>query len=342
MIERSRCRLGSFLVGASLVAVAALPFAAPASAEGNPLAGADVTVGPDGTLQVIGAAFDPATLQRSALPRTQASSAGTLDIDDLVGGSGPGELTQAELDALVDSLPADQVPPQASSRAVIGPDGRVQISNVTDSPFIQTPFLVLQEPGSTGGYICTGWLFSDYSLATAAHCLYGDNGWRTGIRAYFGFSGTTYVATCTANLAYISQEWINTRAVEQDWGVVQLNCNAGAVLGSFGWRTATDTPGAFAVTGYPGDKHSLTAGYTMWSHSGTITAHSDYNWKYQIDTAGGQSGAPVWRQEAAPCGNCVVGIHTYGGFPDPTSNGGTRLHPAVRSALTLFSSWVVP
>lgn len=72
--------------------------------------------------------------------------------------------------------------------------------------------------------------------------------------------------------------------------------------------------------------------------------HSNKLW-YAMDTAGGQSGGPVWRPETGTsCGNCVVGIHAYGvglGGLYGSYNSATRITSSIFATLNVYrSGWV--
>jgi V8-like Glu-specific endopeptidase len=69
-------------------------------------------------------------------------------------------------------------------------------------------------------------------------------------------------------------------------------------------------------SGYPGDKPTG----TQWWNANRILSVSSRRIYYQIDTAGGQSGSPVWRYRNGK--RHIIGIHTTGGAP---FNGATRI-----------------
>ena len=79
------------------------------------------------------------------------------------------------------------------------------------------------------------------------------------------------------------------------------------------------------VTGYPGDKPSG----TLWYDTKQVAAVSPTKVHYDIDTAGGQSGAVVYViRDGARVG---VAVHAYGGA---TTNSGTRISEPVFQNLT--------
>ena len=62
---------------------------------------------------------------------------------------------------------------------------------------------------------------------------------------------------------------------------------------------------------------------------------------YRLDTAGGQSGSPVWRRVNAKCTHCGVAVHaygTYGSGPFKKNNHGTRIINAVFQNITKWKN----
>ena len=118
-------------------------------------------------------------------------------------------------------------------------------------------------------------------------------------------------------------------------GAIKLNCSIGDTTGYFGYfnQAATHTGQQAIVTGYPGDK----GGHTMWTMSGTIAGTLDRRLTYNMDTAGGQSGAPVWTNNNPNCqGPCARAIHAYGVGGADTQNSGTRIIQEVFDNLTTW------
>ena len=74
------------------------------------------------------------------------------------------------------------------------------------------------------------------------------------------------------------------------------------------------------ISGYPSDK----ASGTQWYAARTIDSSSPRKVRYDIDTAGGQSGAAVYRIKDGS--RYAVAIHAYGGA---RVNSGTRINQAV-------------
>ncbi|MBS1301971.1 hypothetical protein GZH79_06395 [Loktanella sp. SALINAS62] len=82
------------------------------------------------------------------------------------------------------------------------------------------------------------------------------------------------------------------------------------------------------LAGYPGDKPDD----TMWSDSRAVLAASNTHLHYEIDTAGGQSGAPVWVVDQNQ--RFVVGMHTLG---SPAVNSALKINSAIFDRIV---SWV--
>jgi V8-like Glu-specific endopeptidase len=95
--------------------------------------------------------------------------------------------------------------------------------------------------------------------------------------------------------------WTTSRNRNFDYGAILLGSDErlGDTVGSFGWDVRGDAAlmgHTVNISGYPGDKP---AG-TQWFHANAITSVSPSTFTYQIDTAGGQSGAPVWMLHEQP------------------------------------------
>jgi hypothetical protein len=101
-------------------------------------------------------------------------------------------------------------------------------------------------------------------------------------------------------------------------------------LGHFGFKvfdnqTLLATPAVLA--GYPGDKPFA----ELWGMRRKIKAVTAENLIYELDSMGGQSGAPVYIKYAGK--RYVVGIHNYGAA---TGNSATRVTAGV---IANFKKW---
>ena len=154
--------------------------------------------------------------------------------------------------------------------------------------------------------------------------------------------------TCDVVSGYSPAGWRIDGKVTSDWSLMQLgrslqtgegftDCPIGDTVGWLGyfWKAGADGLKGLKVRveGYPGDKDFG----TQWKMNGTISASDKNMAYYKIDTAGGQSGSPVFVPDRGTCGPCAAAIHSYGvGLPGPgaTRNAGPRI---TKSKFTLIS-----
>jgi len=191
----------------------------------------------------------------------------------------------------------------------------------------------------SGNYTCTGWLIGKDTVATAGHCVHsgGSGGvWSTNVRFYPARNGSIApYGSCTAKRLHSVYGWTGSGNSEYDYGAIKLNCTIGYSTGWYGrtWTTASQVGLPITVIGYPGDKPSS----TLWGGAGSIAVSETLKTRYPIDTAGGQSGAPVVRTDGSgPCqGDCGVAIHAYAAAGG--NNSGTRITQSVSNN---FQYWI--
>lgn len=229
-----------------------------------------------------------------------------------------------------------------SPESVIGPDGRVRVTNTTSAAAYPIGQIEFNQDGSN--FICTGWLIDSNSIVTAGHCAYDPFATGPGqdpiIESATWYPGRN-AATNPAGGCPVTQvwapptEWVVNGQPYFDFAVMNFAnpgpCqNIDSVTGTYG-MFQTPTLNALnnvqvTVQGYPGDKPFG----THWKMNGKIKKGNKRFVFYPIDTAGGQSGSPVWRQRASgSCvGRCAYAIHAYGvGLPGQgaNNNGGPRI-----------------
>ncbi|GGM18389.1 hypothetical protein GCM10010841_28110 [Deinococcus aerophilus] len=118
-----------------------------------------------------------------------------------------------------------------------------------------------------------------------------------------------------------------------DYGAVLLpeEMPYGAELGYFSVGVLADHELAnplLTVAGYPADKEPP---FSLWSHVRRVIDVTSETLAYDVDTAGGQSGAPAWIEwKTEPV---VVGIHTNG---SATNNSATRITNSVMASMDLW------
>lgn len=230
-------------------------------------------------------------------------------------------------------------PPAAAfgPEAIIGTDDRVRVNNTAAYPWRAIASLAITAADGSA-WIGTGWFISPRTLITAGHCVFiknsgvpGRDGWvrkvvvmpgrNAGVLPYGQVSSSSFRSVVG---------WTASGNEEFDYAAIILPTPLGSTTGWFGIGVYPDgemNGKAVNVAGYPGDKPSG----THWYGSNKVTSVSPRKVFYAIDTYGGQSGAPVWRNIGGKRFACAV--HAYGGA---TANSGTRINSAVYANL---QSW---
>lgn len=218
---------------------------------------------------------------------------------------------------------------------ILGTDDRVRIEATSNMPWRRICALRITFP-SGARYRGTGFLIGPRALATAGHCVYLHNqgGWARKVEVIPGANDadTPYGSAESTQFRSVNG-WVNGKRPDSDYGCIVLPPNAfgGTNLGSFGFSAMTpqDLVAKPAVlAGYPGDKPFA----ELWGMSRKIRTITPTTLIYNIDTMGGQSGAPVYIKRDGS--RTVVGIHNYGAS---SGNSATRVTPAVAQRLMAWS-----
>ena len=180
---------------------------------------------------------------------------------------------------------------------VIGLDDRVEVGNTDHYPWRCIASLLITAADSSN-WIGTAWLVSPRLMLTAGHCVYihDRGGWVRQIEVIPGRRGSERPhSSCIATDFRSVRGWTENAERDFDYAAILLpeNCRLGDQLGWFGFEMRDDDQFnnlTVNISGYPGDKP---AG-TQWFHSNVATGLDERVITYEIDTAGGQSGAPVW------------------------------------------------
>ncbi|WP_106793549.1 serine protease [Aquimarina sp. Aq78] len=196
---------------------------------------------------------------------------------------------------------------------VIGKDDRKQIKGTTKYPWRAICSLRIKAKDGTS-WIGTGFLIGPRTVITAGHVVYmhKHGGWAKSIEVIPGRNGAKKpYGSCKSSHFHSVKGWTKSKKRSHDYGAIILpkNCKYGNKVGYFGYGNYGffDLLGLKVnLSGYPGDKP---AG-TQWWHARKIKAVTSRTLVYNIDTAGGQSGSPLWRIKNGK--RYVVGIHTNG------------------------------
>lgn len=212
---------------------------------------------------------------------------------------------------------------------IIGTDDRVRITSTTSIPWRRICALRINFSGRF--YRGTGFLIGPRAVVTAGHCVYMHGlGWARSIEVYPGANGSSYhYGKVTSGSFRSVTGWVTNKRPESDYGCIVLPQGSfgGRNLGSFGFAALTpqELVAAPAVlAGFPGDKPFA----EMWGMARRIKTVNANTLTYDIDTMGGQSGAPVYIKRNGQ--RKVVGIHNYGAS---SGNSATRITPAVYNRL---------
>ena len=206
---------------------------------------------------------------------------------------------------------------------IIGVDNRVRINATTTYPWRAICSLKITARDNSR-WIGTGWLVAPRTVITAGHCvfLHDHGGWAKSIEVIPGLNDASRpFGSCSSNNLRSVVGWVNSKNRDYDYGAIILpaDCRPGDRTGYFGFGVKTDPylmSSVLNLSGYPGDK----GGNQQWFMALKPKSLTTRVIKYDIDTIGGQSGAPVW-VKVGQIRTCV-GIHTNG---DLSGNSATRI-----------------
>jgi glutamyl endopeptidase len=222
------------------------------------------------------------------------------------------------------------------AEVVIGPDDRQQITNVTAYPWRSICSLSITA-GDGSRWIGTGWFAGPRLIVTAGHCVFmrDNGGWVRSIDVMAGRNGSTLpygTRTCTTFRSVTG--WTQRNDRNFDYGAIFLSGGTalGSQVGFFGLAAKSDADlraSTLNLSGYPGDKPVG----TQWWHARGIDQVTASTIIYQIDSAGGQSGAPVWFLQNNA--RTAVGVHTNGAA---SGNSATRINQSVLDNLVRWKA----
>jgi V8-like Glu-specific endopeptidase len=199
--------------------------------------------------------------------------------------------------------------------SIIGADERKRIRDTELSPFRMICALRINAPW--GEFVGTGWFAGPRTLITAGHCVFDSQqmgGWAESIEVIPGRDGDEAPAfgTFTSKKFSSVDTWLDSRDPDFDIGAIHLEEPVGEKTGWFGIGALTDdelTESNVNISGYPAVPGG---GEQQWHARNRVRAVTPRRLFYDVDTSGGQSGAPVFRYEMEGSEPTVIGIHAYG------------------------------
>jgi V8-like Glu-specific endopeptidase len=231
---------------------------------------------------------------------------------------------------------------------VIGRDDRVRILDTDLSPWRM--ICALRMTGSNGaGFIGTGWFIGPKTVVTAGHCVFSNlyfGGWVSTIEVIPGLNGSGSSArpygSVTSRRFSSVDRWTEKEDPDFDMGCIHLDEAKGNEVGWFALGALPPeelTSYLVNVSGYPADRG---AGAEQYHNRNRVLRVTERRLFYEVDTYGGQSGAPVWIHETEGAPPIAVGIHAYGTGGTPadfgiTANSAPRIIPEV---LSKMREWV--
>lgn len=241
-------------------------------------------------------------------------------------------------------------PIRSPLESVIGIDERVRILDTDLAPWRMICALRMRGPSGAGA-IGTGWFIGPKTLLTAGHCVYSTQffgGWASTIEVIPGLNGigdaelARPYGSATSDKFSSVDRWIQHGDPDFDVGCIHLAEPLGEVVGWFGvGALSPERLESFLVnvSGYPADRG---AGVEQYHARNRVQRITDRRMFYEVDTYGGQSGAPVWIHEEEGAPPVAVAVHAYGTGGTPsnigiTANSAPRIIPEV---LALVSEWV--
>jgi V8-like Glu-specific endopeptidase len=224
-------------------------------------------------------------------------------------------------------------------------DRRKQILETELTPWRMICALEI-ESQSGGAFVGTGWFAGPRTVITAGHCVFDPielGGWAKKITVVPGRNvDKKPFKTATSSAFSTTDRWQQAQDADFDYGVIHLNTDLGASVGSFSVGVLPDEAlknRLVNVSGYPFEPGE---GKAQYFHANRVKALTGRRLFYDIDTMGGQSGSPVWAYEEGSDIPVVVAIHAYGvgGVPNGlnvVANSGPRVLPEV---LEVIRGWI--
>lgn len=271
-----------------------------------------------------GGAVRPAAAAATALALPASPDGGLRDIGELTFGPPPPAPTQ----------------PGATKSTAANQAQRAKAPAPTQPPWRKVCDLVITAADGTE-HSGTGWFISPRTLVTAGHCIFvfspgspthgivrsilvmpARDGEMSADESPFGW------AEAPRENLRVHPNWVNNRDIGFDYGAIILLPEAplGQQVGFFGYGHFLDQDlngSEPTLTGYP---DNVAEDGTQWFERNRIRQVTETRVRYDIFTATGQSGSPVFFRS----NNIACAIHTLGESP---FNSGVRINASVVAQL---------
>lgn len=241
--------------------------------------------------------------------------------------------SKGDLIETTDSFMPSSLFAESSNKQIIGKDTRTRVTNTTAFPNSTIGQLSITFPNGLT-YVGTAWMYGNKVAVTAGHCVYSksDGGWARSVTFSPGKNGSSNpLGTYYATQLYTDKKYVQSENSNYDWGMLRFNTNVGKTTGYLGaeWTTNSQVGINVTVRGYPGEK-----GSQMWTSDGKITGSGSSKTDYLIDTTGGQSGAPVYRNSSGNYRSLAIHTNAY-----KTYNQGQRIDKSLFEIITEARNW---